>query len=168
MNYVEIDGKPYDVIVSSIQRSPEIRQSENAGATLAEGAEETLDPLGTFITYIVGFTRKQGKEIEFDKQENRRTHMFYCNPSAPYQKGNCENNHEMIRRCIPKGIDLGQYTQEQINLMMSHINSYARPKLGNKSPYDVFAFQYGEDILSVLGIKRIPADEIILTPKIFE
>ena len=66
MNYVEIDGKPYDVIVSSIQRSPEIRQSENAGATLAEGAEETLDPLGTFITYIVGFTRKQGKEIEFD------------------------------------------------------------------------------------------------------
>ena len=74
----------------------------------------------------------------------------------------------MIRRCIPKGIDLGQYTQEQINLMMSHINSYARPRLGNKSPYDVFAFQYGEDILSVLGIKRIPADEIILTPKIFE
>ena len=66
MNYVEIDGKSYDVIVSSIQRSPEIRQSENAGATLAEGAEETLDPLGTFITYIVGFTRKQGKEIEFD------------------------------------------------------------------------------------------------------
>ncbi len=66
MNYVEIDGKPYDVIVSSIQRSPKIRQSENAGATLAEGAEETLDPLGTFITYIVGFTRKQGKEIEFD------------------------------------------------------------------------------------------------------
>lgn len=66
MNYVEIDGKPYDVIVSSIQRSPEIRQSENAGATLAEGAEETLDPLGTFITYIVGFTRKQGKETEFD------------------------------------------------------------------------------------------------------
>ena len=66
MNYVEIDGKPYDVIVSSIQRSPEVRQSENAGATLAEGAEETLDPLGTFITYIVGFTRKQGKENEFD------------------------------------------------------------------------------------------------------
>lgn len=66
MNYVEIDGKPYDVIVSSIKRNPEIRQSKNAGATLAEGAEETLDPLGTFITYVVGFTRKQGKEIEFD------------------------------------------------------------------------------------------------------
>lgn len=106
--------------------------------------------------------------IEFDKQGNRRTRMFYCDPSAPYQKGSCENNHEMIRRCIPKGVDLGQYTQEQINLMMSHINSYARSNLGNKSPYDVFTFQYGEDILKTLGLQKIPADEIILTPRIFK
>lgn len=107
------------------------------------------------------------KAIEFDKQGNQRTHLFYCDPSAPYQKGSCENNHEMIRRCIPKGMDFSRYTQEQINLMMSHINSYARPNLGNKSPYDVFAFQYGEEILNVFGLQRIPADEIILTPKIF-
>ena len=106
--------------------------------------------------------------VEFDRQGNRRTRMFYCAPSAPYQKGSCENNHEMIRRCIPKGVDLGQYTQEQINLMMSHINSYARSNLGNKSPYDVFAFQYGEEILKTLGLQKIPADEIILTPRIFK
>lgn len=108
------------------------------------------------------------KAIEFDRQGNPRTHMFYCDPNAPYQKGSCENNHELIRRCIPKGVDIGQYTQEQINLMMSHINSYARPNLGNKSPYDVFAFQYGEKILETFGLKRIPADEIILTPKVFK
>lgn len=108
------------------------------------------------------------KAIEFDKQGNPRTRMFYCNPGAPYQKGSCENNHEMIRRCIPKGIDIGQYTQEQIGLMMSHINSYARPSLGNRSPYDVFAFQYGEKVLETFGIKKIPADKIILTPKLFE
>lgn len=106
--------------------------------------------------------------VEFDRQGNRRTRMFYCDPNAPYQKGSCENNHEMIRRCIPKGVDLGQYKQEQINLMMSHINSYARPNLGNKSPYDVFAFQYGEGFLKTFGLQKIPADEIILTPKIFK
>lgn len=106
--------------------------------------------------------------IELDRQGNQRTRLFYCDPSAPYQKGNCENNHEMIRRCIPKGTDLGQYTQTQVNLMMSHINSYARPSLGNKSPYDVFAFQYGEEILKVFGLQKIPADEIILTPKLFK
>ncbi|EFE91390.1 hypothetical protein GCWU000341_01805, partial [Oribacterium sp. oral taxon 078 str. F0262] len=31
--------------------------------------------------------------------------------------------------------------------LQSHINSYRRKTLGNKSPYEMFAFQYGEDIL---------------------
>jgi len=108
------------------------------------------------------------KAIEFDRQGNKRTQLFYCNPSAPYEKPNCENNHEIIRRCIPKGIDISQYTQAQISHMMSNINSYTRANLGNKSPYDVFAFQYGEKILNIFDLKKIPADEIILTPDIFK
>lgn len=31
-----------------------------------------------------------------------RTKIFYCDPSAPYQKGACEVNHELIRRILPK------------------------------------------------------------------
>lgn len=31
-----------------------------------------------------------------------RTNVFYCDPSAPYQKGACEVNHELIRRILPK------------------------------------------------------------------
>ena len=106
-------------------------------------------------------------KIEQDMQGNPRARVFYCNPNSPYQKGHCENNHMMIRRCIPKGVDIGQYSQEQITLMMSHINSYARPNLGDKSPYDVFAFTYGEKALHVLGIRKIPAQDIILTPAVF-
>ena len=106
--------------------------------------------------------------IESDMQGNPRTKMFYCNPSAPYQKGSCENNHEMIRRIIPKGEDIGRYTQEQINLMMSHINSYARKKLGNKSPYEIFEFQYGKELLDAFHLQKIPADEIILSPELLK
>lgn len=105
--------------------------------------------------------------IEYDKQGNPRTKMFYCNPNAPYEKPNCENNHQMIRRFLPKGVDIGKYTQEQIDLMMSHINSYSRKSLGNKSPYEVFSFQYGEDLLKLFHLNKIPANEIILTPKLF-
>jgi len=106
--------------------------------------------------------------IELDDQGNRRTTMFYCNASAPYQKGSCENNHELIRRVIPKGTDLGQYSQEQIDLMMSHINSYSRKKLGNKSPYEIFEFQYGRKILDAFHLQKIPADEIILSPDLLK
>jgi hypothetical protein len=106
--------------------------------------------------------------IELDMQGNPRTKMFYCNASAPYQKGSCENNHEMIRRIIPKGEDIGQYTQEQIDLMMSHINSYARKKLGNKSPYEIFEFQYSKELLDVFHLQKIPADEITLSPELLK
>ena len=106
--------------------------------------------------------------IEQDAQGNLRTRIFYYNAGAPYQKGSCENNHELIRRFIPKGTDLGRYTQEQINLMMSHINSYARKKLGNKSPYEVFSFQYGKEILDAFHLQQIPADEIILSPDLLK
>lgn len=106
--------------------------------------------------------------IEFDTQGNPRTKVFYCNASAPYQKGSCENNHEMIRRVIPKGEDIGQYTQEQIDLMMSHINSYARKKLGNKSPYEMFEFQYNKELLDAFHLQKIPADEITLSPELLK
>ena len=74
------------------------------------------------------------KKIEFDANGNQRTHVFYCDASAPYQKGSCEVRHEMIRRIIPKHTDISLYSQEQILLMMCHINSYGRGTLGNKSP----------------------------------
>lgn len=106
--------------------------------------------------------------IELDAQGNQRTKIFYCNASAPYQKGSCENNHELIRRIIPKGTDIGLYTQDQIDLMMSHINSYSRKKLGNKSPYEVFEFQYGRKILDAFHLQKIPADEIILSPELLK
>lgn len=117
---------------------------------LADNGSEFSDPLA----------------IEYDCEGNFRTNMFYCDPSAPGQKGSCENNHEFIRRIIPKGTDLSIYTQEQISLMMDHINSYSRSELGDKSPYEMFEFYYGKEILDLLGISKIPSNEIILKPSL--
>ena len=134
---------------------------------------EALTP-ETFINLFPVLLCDNGSEfsnpsaIEFDKGGKQRTRIFYCNPNAPYEKGSCENNHEMIRRIIPKGTDFALYNQEQISLMMSHINSYARKNLGDKSPYDVFAFQYGEDVLKKLGLRKIPSDKIILSPALLK
>ena len=40
--------------------------------------------------------------IEYNNQGERRTRIFYCDPSAPFQKGSSERNHEFIRMFIPK------------------------------------------------------------------
>lgn len=106
--------------------------------------------------------------IEKDAEGNERSRLFYCDAAAPGQKGHCENNHEMIRRVIPKGTGIGRYSDEQIRLMMDNINSYARDDLNGRSPYEVFAFLYGEDVLKKLGVHLIPADDIVLKPSLLE
>lgn len=106
--------------------------------------------------------------IEQDLQGNERTHLFYCDPSAPYQKGSAEKNHEFIRYLIPKGHSLDSFTQADITLMMNHINSYSRKSLGNKSPYEVFSFLYGEKILDILGCNKILANDVTLNKSLFK
>jgi len=51
---------------------------------------------------------------------------------------------------------------------MNHINSYGRPELSNKSPYEMFAFLYGEELLKKLGVVQIPRNQIVLTPKLLK
>lgn len=108
------------------------------------------------------------KALEFDGQGNQRTHLFYCDASAPYQKGSAERNHEFIRMFIPKGESLDDYTQKEISLMMNHINSYSRASLGDKSPYQMMEFLYGKEILNLLDCQCISPDDITLNPSIFQ
>lgn len=72
--------------------------------------------------------------------------------------------HEMIRRILPQGTSFDALKQKDIDLMMSHINSYTRKKLNNQSAYELFSFLHGQEILEKLKIKEIPADKINMTP----
>ena len=106
--------------------------------------------------------------LELDAQKNQRTRVFYCDPSAPYQKGSIENNHEFIRRILPKGTSFDDLTQEKIDLMMNHINSYHRANLGNHSPYEMFRLFYGQKILDALGAVFISPNDITLRPSLLK
>lgn len=66
MDYFRVNGKKYEVIVTSLEENFNILYSENTGRTLAEGAPVTLDPLGTFFGHKVAVRRKNGHEREFD------------------------------------------------------------------------------------------------------
>ena len=104
--------------------------------------------------------------IEFDKDGNRRTYVFYCDPQRSSQKGSIEVTHEFIRRILPKGTSFKDLTQDQVDLMMSHINSYTRKKLNDWSAYQLFSFFYGKDTLDNLNLQSIDANEITLKPEL--
>ena len=130
---------------------------------------ETFDRLFPVILTDNGSEFSNPKEIERRATvPYNRTNVFYCDPSAPYQKGACEVNHELIRRILPKGSSFDDLTQKDIFQMMDHINSYKRKKLNNRSPYEAFSFYYGEDVLKKLGCSPVAAENIILKPKLLK
>jgi len=106
--------------------------------------------------------------LELDPQKNTPTHVFFCDPSAPYQKGAAENNHEFIRRILPKGTSFNSLNQADINHMMNPINSYGRRTLGDRTPYEVFKFIKGSGFLEKLGCKTIAPNDIVLLPNLLK
>lgn len=93
-----------------------------------------------------------------------RSNIFYCDPQTPSQKPNVENNHNYVRNIIPNGKSLKNLTQEDLNLMFSHINSAPRASLNGKTPYEAFEFLYGNEILKKLNIQKIEKDMVTLQP----
>lgn len=93
-----------------------------------------------------------------------RSDIFYCDPQMPSQKPHVENNHNYLRNIIPNGQKLDKLTQDELDMIFSHINSTPRESLNGKTPYEAFAFFYGEELLEKLHVKRIEKDEVTLMP----
>jgi IS30 family transposase len=108
--------------------------------------------------------------IEKGADGRMRTRVFYCDPYQSNQKASCENNHRLIRMVLPKGTSMNMLTQEDVDRMMRHINSYARKALGGQTPAEVFLRQHKniKGLSEKLGIRIVPASDINLTPKLFK
>jgi IS30 family transposase len=110
---------------------------------------------------------KNPEALELDTEGNQRTKIYYCNPMASYQKPHVEKNHEYIRYIIPKGKSLNNRTQEEITLMMNHINSTARASLNRNTPFKLAQMLLDVSMLDKLSLEHIHADEVHLKPALF-
>ena len=105
-------------------------------------------------------------DIEMDVRGESK--LFFCDPNRSDQKGRIEKNHTLIRDILPKGTSFDNLTQEDINLVCSHVNNVKRAALNGKSAYKIFAFTYGEEIPKLLGISKIPAEDVCQSSKLLQ
>lgn len=83
------------------------------------------------------FKKYQLFEVNVETGEIR-SNIFYCDPQTPSQKSNVDNNHNYVRNIIPNKKSIKHLTQEDIDLMFSHINSVPRKSLNGRAPYEAF------------------------------
>ena len=153
---------------------------------MPDGKAESVKRVFDFLEYGLGLERfyrlfpviltdngsefKRPRDLEFTIDLTPRTDIYYCDPMASWQKPHIEKNHEFIRYVIPRGKSLDPYTQEDMTLLMNHINSTRRPGLGNKAPYELIN-EEDEDmkaLFSLLKMDLIPPDEVHLKPNLFK
>lgn len=92
--------------------------------------------------------------------------LFFCDPNKSYQKPRVEKNHTLFRDIVPKGQSFDSFDQDTVNLVFSHVNSIKRKSLNGRTPYEIFTFTYGVFIADIFGIKMIPANEVVQSPKL--
>lgn len=106
--------------------------------------------------------------FENNPSGEQETHVFFCDPNAPYQKPHVENNHTLFRGIVPGGTSFDDFTQDTVNLIFSHVNGILRKQFNGKSAYDMFSFTYSKELAKLLGIDFIPPEKVIQTQKLLK
>ena len=129
---------------------------------------ETFHKIFSTILTDNGKEFKRPDLIEDNGPDIVRSKVFYCDSRRSDQKASIEVTHEYIRRFIEKGTDIDNYSDEDILLMMNHINNTRREKLNGKSPYEMMVNKFGIEVIKKLGFYFIASNDIILKPNLFK
>ena len=70
-----------------------------------------------------------------------RTKIYCCHPYSSWERGSNENQNKLIRRWIPKGTPIENYSDEYMRHIEDWMNDYPRALFGGKSSAEMFAIE---------------------------
>ena len=117
-----------------------------------ESVKEALDRIErrrgvkAFRNQFKSITTDNGTEfLDYEKIETSytgsnisRTEHYYCDAYSPWQRGSNENVNKMIRRFIPKGEAIKDYSKKAIKKIQRWVNDYPRKMFNFKSSRERF------------------------------
>lgn len=71
------------------------------------------------------------------KTNYKRTQIYYAHPYSSWERGTNENINKLIRRFIPKGMDIEKISKSEIKRIEHWINNYPRKMFGYKSANEI-------------------------------
>ena len=109
------------------------RTAPRVAALLAQKMETLPDSLRNSVTW------DQGKEMAEHANFTIKTgiDVYFCDPHAPWQRGSNENTNGLLRQYFPKGTDLSNHTQAELDAIADELNNRPRETLGWRKPTEV-------------------------------
>lgn len=106
---------------------------------LEEKLGSTFSELFKTITMDNGVEFSDVSGLETSKIfDGKRTDLYYCHAYSSWERGTNENINKMVRRKVPKGADIDQYSDQAIQEAEEWINHYPRRIFHGKSAEELF------------------------------
>lgn len=95
---------------------------------------------------IKTLTSDNGSEfMKTEEVERTGIEYFYAHSFSSWERGSNENNNKLIRRFLPKGMDMTEIKEEEIKQIESWMNDYPKKLFNGKNSkemYDIKSKQY--------------------------
>jgi IS30 family transposase len=115
-----------------------LRNNDRQSRPIMDKIIETFSPLPAFARQ--SFTFDRGTEFAGFRalEDGIGARSWFCDPSAPWQKGAVENANKRIRRFMPGDTDLAGVSQRKLIQLTRHLNDQPRKCLDYRTPAEVF------------------------------
>ncbi len=121
----------------------------NGAAAALEGFTRQMKHLPAVLRRSLTYDR--GLEMACHPELARRLKIdiWFCDPHAPWQRGSNENTNGLLRQFLPKGADLRQFSQRDLDHIARLMNNRPRKTLGWKTPAQALAEEIKKATASV-------------------
>lgn len=132
MTREEIIRKMPDRTQASVKRELDKLERRHRKRFLQKFKTITVDNGSEFVNSL---------ELEASARDlgGKRVKVFYAHPYSSWERGSNENANKLIRRFIPKGTDINNYSVEEIRRIEHWMNNYPRKIHGYKSAKEMAA-----------------------------
>ncbi|GJG96463.1 IS30 family transposase [Cupriavidus pauculus] len=104
-----------------------------------EGFTRQMKRLPVFLRESLTYDRGTEMTCHVELAKSLNLDIWFADPHAPWQRGSNENTNGLLRQFLPKGTDLSQVTQTQLNAIAKLLNGRPRQTLGWDTPEEAVA-----------------------------
>jgi IS30 family transposase len=114
---------------------PDGNTAEAVRTALAAAVQRLPEHLWESLTWDQGKEMAQHAQFSIDTGVD----VYFCDPHSPWQRGTNENTNGLLRQYFPKGTDMSQLTQADLDKAAHSLNGRPRQTLGWMSPSEKLA-----------------------------